>query len=79
MFEVHFFLAIEVITLPVRLFVANFATHLCFKQGSCRLLARSWRVLVRNPGDAFGNWSPRYDLTLYGILGLYVNMCTVGF
>ena len=39
----------------VRLLVAIFVTHLCFMWGSCRLLARSRRVLVRNPGNAFGS------------------------
>ena len=45
----------------VRLLVANFVTHLCFMWGSCRLLARRWRVLVRHPGNALGSRPPWYN------------------
>ena len=38
----------------VRLLVAIFVSHVCFMWGG-RLLTRSWRVLVRNLGNALGN------------------------
>ena len=43
--------------------VAIFVIHHYFNWRVCRLLTRSWRVLVRNQGDTFffGNRPPRYN------------------